>query len=56
MKFQNPILINWQRAINQKMKRAINRNNKIISKNLPGNLFIILYQLSKFEALSCNGF
>ena len=32
------------------MQRAIRK------KNTPGNLIIILYQLSKFEAPSCNGF
>ena len=38
---------------NSKMQRAITRKNKMnFFKYPPGNLLIILYQLSKFEAPS----
>ena len=42
---------NLQRALTKKAKG----DNKKIIKFSPGNLIITLYQLSKFEAPSCNG-
>ena len=46
-----------QRAITKKMQRTITRKNKFLFlKFSPGNLLLILYQLSKFEAPSCNDF
>ena len=65
MKFQNPIL-NFERTQMSKLQRAITRKNAkgnnskktntLFFKFSPDNLLIILYQMSKFEATSCNSF
>ena len=42
----------------QNLQRAITQKNKMFFfffKFSPGNLLLILYKLSKFEAPSCNG-
>ena len=40
---------NWQRALTQRNAKGANKKKSI------GNLIITHYQLSKFEAPSCNG-
>ena len=62
MKFQNPILnlkqfLIYQVFYDKICKGRLLKKNKMIFFNFsPGNLSLILYKLSKFEAPSCNGF
>ena len=46
---------NLQRALTQKMQRTITKKNFFFLIS-PGHLIITLYQLSKFEAPSCDDF
>ena len=52
MQFQPYLKFQKAKAITCNIQRAISRKKKFLFS--PGNLLIILYQLSKFEAPSCN--
>ena len=47
---------NLQRALTKKIKGDNENQDFLKKKKSPGNLLLALYQLSNFEAPSCNGF
>ena len=52
--FQDIMITNFQSPNLQ--REIIKKNTIIFFKFAPGNLLVILYQLTKFEAPSCNTF
>ena len=53
--FRNSLITIFQ-CPNSKRAITLKNNNNFFSKILPGNLLIIFYQLTMFEAPSYNGF